>query len=85
MDGYLYTFRDPGPQMDKLYTLPVPENVNVTVFCRGVPHLVPIARSRTVLSVEAIIAQLVTVKATEVVSTRTYLSDFRLLILGLAS
>lgn len=51
MDGYLYTFRDPGPQTDKLYTLPVPENINATVFYRGVPYLVTIARSRVVLSV----------------------------------
>jgi len=68
MDGYLYTFRNPGSEMDKLYTLPVPNNINVAVFCHGVPHLVQIARSRVVLSVEAIFAQLSSIKAKQVVS-----------------
>lgn len=69
MDGYLYTFRDPGPEMDKLYTLPIPDDVNATVFCGGVPHLVQIVRSRIVLSVDAIGAQLTAIKAKEIVST----------------
>lgn len=68
IDGYLYTFREPRQEMDKLYTLPVPENINATVFCRGVPHLVRVATSGVVLSVEAIVAQLAIIKAAEVVS-----------------
>jgi len=70
IDGYLYTFRNPGLVMDKLYTLPVPDDVNATVFYRGVPHLVQIARSRVILSVEAISAQLATIKEREVVSVK---------------
>lgn len=72
MDGYLYTFRDPGPEMDEFYTLPVPDDVNVTVFFHGVPHLVQIARSRVVLSVEAISAELTIIKAEEVVSKTNF-------------
>jgi hypothetical protein len=68
IDGLLYMFRTPGLEMDKLHTSPIPDDVNVTVFCRGVPHLVQIARSRVVLSVEAISAQLAAVRAKEVVS-----------------
>lgn len=68
MDGYICTFRNPGPETDEFYTLPVPDDVNVTVFFHGVPHIVPIAGSRVVLSVEAISAQLTIVKAAEVVS-----------------
>lgn len=71
MDGYLYTFRNPGLEIDKLYTLTVPDDVNATVFYRGVPHLVQIARSRVVLSVEAISAQLTVIKAKEAVSVKT--------------
>ena len=71
MDGYLYTFRNPGLEIDKLYTLTVPDDVNATVFYRGVPNLVQIARSRVVLSVEAISAQLTVIKAREVVSIMT--------------
>jgi hypothetical protein len=68
MDGYICTFRNPGPEMDEFYTLPVPDDVNVTVFFHGVPHIVQIAGSRVVLSVEAISAQLTIIKAAEVVS-----------------
>ena len=71
MDGYIYTFRDPGLEMDKLYTLPVPDDVNATVFYRGVPHIVQIAKSRVVLSVDAVSAQLAVIKAEELVSIRT--------------
>lgn len=74
MDGYLYTFRNPGLEMDKLYTLPVPNNINVAVFCCGVPHLIQIATSRVVLSVEAICAQLTAVKAKRVVSAKIHSS-----------
>jgi len=70
MDGYLYTFRNPGSEMDRLYTLPVPDDINATVFYRGVPHLVQIARSLVVLSVEAISAQLTAIKAKEVVGIK---------------
>lgn len=35
MDGYLYTFTDPGLAMDKLCTLPAPKDVNVTVLSPG--------------------------------------------------
>ena len=70
MDGFLYTFRDPGQEMDQLYTLAVPDDVNVAVFCHGVPHLVRIVTSRVVLSVEAIYTQLAAVRAKEVVSTK---------------
>lgn len=77
MDGYLYTFRNPGPGIDKLCTLPVPDDINATVFYRSVPHLVQIARSRVVLSVEAISAQLATIKAGEVVSIKPSTSRFR--------
>ena len=58
--------------MDEFYTLPVPDDVNVTVFFHGVPHLVQIARSRVVLSVEAISAELTIVKAKEVVSKTNF-------------
>ena len=68
MDGYLCTFREPGLKMDKLHTFPVSDNVNVAVFFRGAPHLVQIARSRVVLSVDAISAQLSVIKARETVS-----------------
>ena len=77
MDSYLYTFRNPGLEMDKLYTLPVPEDVNAAVFCHGVPHLVQIARSRVVLSVEAIYAQLTAIKAQEIVSIKINFSGPR--------
>ena len=77
IDGYLCTFRDPGPEMDKLYTLPIPNDVNATVFYHGVPHLVRIAKSRVVLSVDAISAQLTVIKAKEVVSVRTHSSGSR--------
>jgi hypothetical protein len=77
MDGYLYTFRDPGLETDKLYTLPVPDDVNTAVFYRGVPHLVQIARSRVVLSVEAISAQLTVIKAKEDVSFKIHSSSAR--------
>jgi len=76
MDGYLCTFRNPGSEMDKLYTLPVPDDINASVFCHGVPHLVQIARSRVVLSVEAIYAQLIAIKAKEVVSIKAHFSGF---------
>ena len=76
MDGFLYTFRDPGQEMDKLYTLAVPDDVNVAVFCHGVPHLVRIATSRVVLSVDAISTQLAAIKAKEVVSTKTHFFGF---------
>ena len=69
-DGYLHTFRIPGPEIDKLYTSPVPDDVNATVFCHGVPYLVQIAKSRVVLSAEAICAQLTAIKTREVVSTK---------------
>ena len=68
MDGYLCTFRNPGSEVDKLYTLPVPDDINASVFCHGVPHLVQIAKARVVLSIEAIYAQLIAIKAKEVVS-----------------
>jgi len=68
IDGYFYTFRDPGLETDKFYTLPTPDDINATVFYIGVPHLVQVARSRVVLSVEAISAQLTLIKAQEVVS-----------------
>ena len=68
MDRYLHTFREPGLEKDKFHTLPVPDDINATVFYRGIPHLVQIARSRVVLSVEAISAQLTHIKAQEVVS-----------------
>jgi len=71
MDGYLHTFREPGLEKDQFYTLPVPDDINAAVFYRGVPHLVQIARSRVVLSVDAISAQLTSIKAQEVVSTRS--------------
>ena len=68
MDGYLHTFREPGLEKDKLHTLPVPDDINATAFYRGIPHPVQIARSRIVLSVDAISAQLIHIKAQEVVS-----------------
>ena len=73
MDGFLYTFTDPGPEMDKLYTLAIPDDINAVVFCHGVPHLVRIATSQVVLSVEAISTQLDAVKAKEVVSISPFL------------
>lgn len=69
MDGYFYTFVNPGLEMDKLYTTPVPNNINATVFYHGVPYLVQIARSQVVLSVEAISAQLAIIKAEQAVSS----------------
>ncbi|KAF9653248.1 CoA-dependent acyltransferase [Thelephora ganbajun] len=54
---------DPGSETDKLYSLPVPDDVNATVFYHGVPHLVRIATSRVALSVEAISAQLTDIRA----------------------
>ena len=68
MDGYLHTFREPGSKVDKLHTLPIPDDINVAVFYHGVPHLVQIARSRVVLSVDAISSQLTHIKAQEAVS-----------------
>lgn len=76
-DGYLHTFRIPGPVIDKFYTLPVPDDANATVFCHGVPHLVQITRSRVVLSVEAICTQLAAIKTQEVVSIETQFSNSR--------
>jgi len=72
MDGYLCTFRNPGLELDKLYTLPVSDDVHASVFCNGVPHIVQIARSRVVLSVEAICAQLTAVKVKEIVSIKAH-------------
>lgn len=77
MDGYLHTFRVPGPEIDKLYTSPAPGDINVATFCHGVPYLVQIARSQVVLSVEAICAQLTAIKAKEVVSIKTHFSSSR--------
>jgi len=77
MDGYLWTFRNTGLEIDRLYTLPAPDDINVTVFYRGVPHLVQIARSPIVLSVEAISAQLTAIKAKEVVSIKVHYSGPR--------
>jgi len=68
MDGYLHTFREPGLEKDELHTLPAPDDINAAVFYRGIPHLVQIARSRVVLSVNAISTQLTQIKAQEVVS-----------------
>jgi hypothetical protein len=68
IDSLLYTFRAPELEMDKPHTLPISDDVNVTVFCRGTLHLVQIARSRVVLSVEAISAQLAAARAKQVVS-----------------
>ena len=77
MDGYLCTFRYPGSKTDELYTFPITDDVNAAVFYRGVPHLVQIARSRVVLSIEAISAQLTAVKARKVVSIQTHFSGSR--------
>jgi len=68
MDGYLHTFREPGLEKDTFHTLPVPDDINATVFYHGIPYLVQIARSRVVLSVDAISAQLAHIKPQEVVS-----------------
>lgn len=68
MDGYLHTFREPGLEKDKFHTLPIPDDINAAVFYHGIPHLVQIARSRVVLSVDAISAQLTFIKAQKVVS-----------------
>ena len=75
MDGYLCTFRNPGLEIDKLYTLPVSDDVHASVFCHGVPHIIQIARSRVVLSVETIYGQLTAVKAKEIVSIKTHSFD----------